>query len=75
MRRDRKKRLRAVEMAAQGYVFKPSSRTDGLRAVLLFERINGVTADPDNLSHQLCFRGTGYRFALDRALKRKSPQA
>lgn len=65
----RRKTFRALQLAANQGLFVGSSRTDGLRAVRLFEAINGVWVDPANSSHRLTITNTGWYFALQRRLK------
>lgn len=72
-RRQRRARLALIKLAAQESVFVRSSLTDGLRAVLLFERINGVTADLNDFQHRMILTNTGYHFHLQRRLKAIAP--
>lgn len=67
-RRARRQRLGLVRLAASQSVFAASSMTDGLRALLLFESINGLKADPANWYHRLTITNTGWHFHLQRKL-------
>jgi hypothetical protein len=69
-RRHRRALLSAIASAAAGGLFVASSKTDGLRAIRLFEQINGVAFDPFNSYHRALVANTGWHFALQRRLAR-----
>lgn len=69
----RRARMEAVRLAASGGLFVRSTLADGLRAVRLFERINGVTPNPANFHHRMLITNTGWNFALQRRLAALNP--
>lgn len=60
--------MKAVRHAADGGLFVRSSLSDGLRAVRLFEQINGLTPDMTDSYHRAVIHNTGYHFKLHREL-------
>lgn len=61
--------MTAIKLASRAGVFAGSSRTDGLRAVRLFETVNGVEFDPGSTIHRVMISNTGWHFALQRRLR------
>lgn len=69
-RKRRRALLKAIDNAAACGLFAASSRTDGLRAIRLFEQINGVQFDPFDRLHLATTTNGGWWFALQRKLAR-----
>lgn len=69
MEKSRSNVLKGIRLAAEPGLFVGSTRADGLRAVRLFERLNGVAFDPSIQSHSRTVTNTGYHFALERRLR------
>lgn len=66
--RYRREMMAAIADAARAGLFVASSRTDGLRAIRLFESINGVAFDPYDFWHRLKVSNMGWHFGLQRRL-------
>lgn len=73
----RRAMLRAIADATEpSEIWGPCSRTDGLRAIRAFERLNGHPFDPYNPVCRAVVRGTGpkHRRALIRRVAAHSSQ-
>lgn len=68
MDRARSNIMQAVRCAAEAGLFVGSSLADGLRAVRLFQELNGQEPDMTSNYHRSVIHNKGYHFALQRKL-------
>lgn len=73
MRRKRSRKyvramLRSINAASSEGLFVNSSKTDGLRAIRLFEVVNRTIFDPFDRYHNILITNSGWRFKLNRKL-------
>lgn len=68
-RRYRAAMVSAIDDAAKCSIFRSGSMTDGLRAIRLFEEINGLSFDPFNSHHRSITSGMGAQAGFFRRLR------
>lgn len=63
--------MQAIDMASTSYFLGgKSSKTDGLRVIRRFEKINGIAFDPKNSGHLSVVSGNGHNENFFRREKR-----